>query len=68
VSARGRADKRGMGAQVYTELDRDPLPLPLLKKYIAYARAHVHPVLSDEAKQARASPLVCSAVLSVSAL
>jgi len=57
-----------MGAQVYTELDRDPLPLPLLKKYIAYARAHVHPVLSDEAKQARASPLVCSAVLSVSAL
>lgn len=55
-------DKHGTGAQVYTELDQDPLPLPLLKKYIAYARAHVHPVLSDEAKQAWASTLTCSAV------
>ncbi len=55
-------DKHGTGAQVYTELDQDPLPLPLLKRYIVYARAHVHPVLSDEAKQAWASTLMCSAV------
>jgi DNA helicase MCM8 len=27
-----------------------PLPPQLLRKYIAYARAHVMPVLSDEAK------------------
>lgn len=26
------------------------LPVQLLRKYIAYAREHVHPVLSDEAK------------------
>jgi hypothetical protein len=29
-----------------------PLPLQLLRKYIAYARAHVTPMLSDEAKEA----------------
>ncbi|KAI8465449.1 MAG: MCM2/3/5 family-domain-containing protein [Monoraphidium minutum] len=29
-----------------------PLPMQLLRKYIAYARAHVHPVLSDEARDA----------------
>jgi DNA replicative helicase MCM subunit Mcm2 (Cdc46/Mcm family) len=28
------------------------LPPQLLRKYIAYARAHVTPVLSDEAKEA----------------
>lgn len=27
------------------------LPVQLLRKYIAYAREHVHPVLSDEAKE-----------------
>jgi DNA replicative helicase MCM subunit Mcm2 (Cdc46/Mcm family) len=27
------------------------LPVPLLRKYIAYARAYVHPKLSDEARQ-----------------
>ena len=37
--------------QVYTELDQDPVPHALLRKYIAYARTHVHPVLSGEAKQ-----------------
>lgn len=26
------------------------LPVPLLRKYIAYAREHVFPVLSDDAK------------------
>lgn len=29
-----------------------PLPVQLLRKYIAYARAHVSPVLSEEAKEA----------------
>ncbi|KAK9824829.1 hypothetical protein WJX81_003431 [Elliptochloris bilobata] len=37
--------------KVYTEEDQDPLPLPLLRKYIAYARTHVHPVISSEAKE-----------------
>ena len=36
---------------VYTAADEDPVPPQLLRKYIAYARAHVHPVLSDDAKQ-----------------
>jgi hypothetical protein len=30
--------------------DGSLLPVQLLRKYIAYAREHVHPVLSDEAK------------------
>lgn len=30
--------------------DGSLLPMQLLRKYIAYAREHVHPVLSDEAK------------------
>jgi type VI protein secretion system component VasK len=30
--------------------DGSLLPTQLLRKYIAYAREHVHPVLSDEAK------------------
>lgn len=38
---------------VYTAADADPVPQQLLRKYIAYARAHVHPVLSDAAKQVR---------------
>ena len=46
--------------QVYTEEDQDPLPLPLLRKYISYARAHVRPVLSDEAKEARPSDCITS--------
>jgi hypothetical protein len=29
-----------------------PLPQQLLRKYIAYARAHATPVLTDEAKEA----------------
>ena len=29
-----------------------PLPQQLLRKFLAYARAHVHPVLSDDAKDA----------------
>lgn len=29
-----------------------PLPQQLLRKYIAYARAHVQPALSDAAKEA----------------
>ena len=32
--------------------DPDPVPPVLLKTYLAYAREHVHPVLSDEARQA----------------
>ena len=32
--------------------DPDPVPTVLLKTYLAYAREHVHPVLSDEARQA----------------
>ncbi|CAL8468614.1 g8154 [Coccomyxa elongata] len=36
---------------VYTAADEDPVPPQLLRKYIAYARAHVHPVLSNDAKQ-----------------
>ncbi|EIE22418.1 MCM-domain-containing protein [Coccomyxa subellipsoidea C-169] len=36
---------------VYTAADADPVPQQLLRKYIAYARAHVHPVLSNAAKQ-----------------
>lgn len=36
---------------VYTAADEDPVPPQLLRKYIAYARAHVHPVLSNKAKQ-----------------
>ena len=43
-------------SQVYTELDQDPVPHALLRKYIAYARTHVHPVLSSEAKQVRHTP------------
>ncbi len=31
----------------------DPVPPQLLRKYIAYARAHVHPALSEDAKQVR---------------
>ena len=46
--------------QVYTEEDQDPLPLPLLRKYISYARAHVRPVLSDEAKEVRLSDCIAS--------
>lgn len=38
-------------SQVYTELDQDPVPHALLRNYISYARTHVHPVLSSEAKQ-----------------
>ena len=34
---------------VYTAADADPVPQQLLRKYIAYARAYVHPKLSDEA-------------------
>ena len=37
--------------KVYTADDADPVPGPLLRKYIAYARTHVHPVLSPEAKK-----------------
>jgi hypothetical protein len=39
------------------------LPVQLLRKYIAYAREHVHPVLSDEAKdilQVRSNSFACS--------
>ncbi|KAK9914958.1 hypothetical protein WJX75_002939 [Coccomyxa subellipsoidea] len=36
---------------LYTAADADPVPQQLLRKYIAYARAYVHPKLSDEAKQ-----------------
>ena len=39
--------------RTYSEEDAEPPPPQLLKKYIAYARAHVHPQLSDEAKQVR---------------
>lgn len=35
----------------YTEDDADPVPLNLMRKYIAYARAYVNPVLCAEAKQ-----------------
>ena len=38
---------------LYTAADADPVPQQLLRKYIAYARAYVHPKLSDEAKQVR---------------
>ena len=37
--------------KVYTADDADPVPGPLMRKYIAYARTHVHPVLSPEAKK-----------------
>jgi DNA helicase MCM8 len=36
---------------VYTAADTDPVPAQLLRKYIAYARAYVHPSLSREAKE-----------------
>ena len=29
----------------------DPLPQPLLRKYIAYARRYVHPKLGDASKK-----------------
>ena len=32
------------------------MPHALLRKYIAYARTHVHPVLSSEAKEVRPNP------------
>lgn len=35
------------------------LPVQLLRKYIAYAREHVHPVLSDEAKDILQVRLCC---------
>lgn len=47
--------RQGM-SQVCTELDQDPVPHRLLRKYIAYARTHVHPVLSSEAKQVWRAP------------
>ena len=31
--------------------DPDPVPQPLLRTYIAYARQHVHPTLSEPARQ-----------------
>ena len=31
--------------------DDDPLPQPLLRKYIAYARRYVHPKLGEASKQ-----------------
>ena len=37
----------------YSEEDAESPPQQLLKKYIAYAKAHVHPELSPEAKQVR---------------
>ena len=37
--------------KVYTADDADPVPGPLMRKYIAYARTHVHPVLSPEGKK-----------------
>lgn len=39
--------------------DADPVPVQLLRKYIAYARAYVHPVLSDDAKQVNRHPTLC---------
>lgn len=46
--------------------DGSLLPMQLLRKYIAYAREHVHPVLSDEAKdilQVSRTRSVCAAYL-----
>ena len=37
---------------VYGQEDAEPPPPQLLKKFIAYARAYVHPQLSDGARQA----------------
>jgi len=34
-----------------TRLVQDPIPLELLRKYIAYARKYVHPRLSPEASR-----------------
>jgi hypothetical protein len=39
------------------------LPVQLLRKYIAYARQHVFPVLSDEAKEILQVRICCSGVL-----
>ena len=39
--------------KIYTTDDADPLPARLMQKYIAYARAYVHPSLSPEAKGVR---------------
>ncbi|XP_057371911.1 DNA helicase MCM8-like isoform X2 [Daphnia carinata] len=33
------------------DVDADLLPAPLLRKYIAYAKEYVHPVLNEEAKK-----------------
>lgn len=37
--------------RIYSDEDADPPPPQLLKKYIAYARTHVHPQLSGGARQ-----------------
>lgn len=37
--------------RAYNEDDAEPPPPQLLKKFIAYARMHVHPQLSPEAQQ-----------------
>lgn len=50
ASARGRAPLEEQ-LLVYTAADEDPVPPQLLRKYIAYARVHVQPVLSEDAKQ-----------------
>ena len=39
------------------------LPMQLLRKYIAYAREHVHPVLSDEAKEILQVRLLCGSTV-----
>lgn len=44
---------------VYAKEDAEPPPPQLLKKFIAYARAYVHPLLSEEAKEA--CPACCLA-------
>ena len=44
--------------RAYSMEDTEPPPLQLLTKYIAYARAHVHPKLSNEAKQVRRQTLL----------
>ena len=43
--------------KVYTKDDADPLPQQLMQKYIAYAKAYVHPLLSPEAKEVGPSAL-----------
>lgn len=53
AAARGLLEGGGpvpLAARLVPQAGDEPLPTPLLRKYVAYARRYCHPLLSDDAK------------------